>query len=252
MGKIMTFHFGLTARIGHGFTLAAVSMAVSAIVVPTSATAATVIENFDSGSLSPQWVRVGNGNINIGAQAAHDGARGSVNAQNWYYRTDLAPTGEYSAWVRALGGRAYLGFGSDATGTSSFVLAPNSNQLLFQDNAGYNFSPLASSSFSFVNGGWYLAKLSFGASTVGSVYAADGTTLLASLTAPTTVRANNGGLAFRNFGSNMDTLSVASAAVGAVPEPGTWAMMILGFGMVGGAMRRRKAAGAARVAVRFA
>ncbi|MEL6875314.1 MAG: PEPxxWA-CTERM sorting domain-containing protein, partial [Pseudomonadota bacterium] len=26
-----------------------------------------------------------------------------------------------------------------------------------------------------------------------------------------------------------------------VPEPGTWAMMILGFGLVGGAMRRRKA-----------
>ncbi|MEM8917437.1 MAG: PEPxxWA-CTERM sorting domain-containing protein [Pseudomonadota bacterium] len=29
--------------------------------------------------------------------------------------------------------------------------------------------------------------------------------------------------------------------VAAVPEPGTWAMMILGFGLVGGAMRRRRA-----------
>jgi hypothetical protein len=28
----------------------------------------------------------------------------------------------------------------------------------------------------------------------------------------------------------------------AVPEPSTWAMMLLGFGMVGVAVRRRKAA----------
>jgi hypothetical protein len=26
---------------------------------------------------------------------------------------------------------------------------------------------------------------------------------------------------------------------GAVPEPATWAMMLVGFGVVGGAMRRR-------------
>lgn len=27
---------------------------------------------------------------------------------------------------------------------------------------------------------------------------------------------------------------------GAVPEPATWAMMIVGFGMVGGVLRRRR------------
>jgi hypothetical protein len=37
-------------------------------------------------------------------------------------------------------------------------------------------------------------------------------------------------------------LSVTSSAVstGAVPEPATWAMMILGFGLVGGALRSRR------------
>jgi len=29
----------------------------------------------------------------------------------------------------------------------------------------------------------------------------------------------------------------------AVPEPGTWAMLVLGFGLVGATMRRRKAYG---------
>ncbi|RYE66863.1 MAG: PEP-CTERM sorting domain-containing protein [Oxalobacteraceae bacterium] len=33
---------------------------------------------------------------------------------------------------------------------------------------------------------------------------------------------------------------IGAGATGAVPEPSTWAMLILGFGAVGGAMRRRK------------
>ena len=54
------------------------------------------------------------------------------------------------------------------------------------------------------------------------------------------------------FGGQLNTLTVngvsrgngsyggqLSFTPGAVPEPATWGMMILGFGMVGGAMRRR-------------
>ena len=35
---------------------------------------------------------------------------------------------------------------------------------------------------------------------------------------------------------------------GGVPEPATWAMMILGFGLIGGALRQRQAATKVRVA----
>ena len=38
-----------------------------------------------------------------------------------------------------------------------------------------------------------------------------------------------------SYGGALDNVSVT----GAVPEPATWAMMILGFGLIGGAMRRR-------------
>ena len=35
----------------------------------------------------------------------------------------------------------------------------------------------------------------------------------------------------------------ATSAVAAVPEPGTWAMMLVGFGAIGGTLRRRRRAG---------
>jgi hypothetical protein len=50
-----------------------------------------------------------------------------------------------------------------------------------------------------------------------------------------------------SFGGN---ISFAPAG-GAIPEPATWALMILGFGLVGGMMRRR-AGTPANVNVRFA
>lgn len=39
---------------------------------------------------------------------------------------------------------------------------------------------------------------------------------------------------------------------GAVPEPGTWAMMLFGFGAIGFAMRRRRQTSGDRIRVRFA
>jgi hypothetical protein len=52
------------------------------------------------------------------------------------------------------------------------------------------------------------------------------------------VYANSG---FGNFsGFDYAFRTYADDATGAVPEPATWAMMIMGFGLVGGAMRRRQ------------
>ena len=51
------------------------------------------------------------------------------------------------------------------------------------------------------------------------------------------------------FGTNNETsdgFSLVSLSVAAVPEPSTWAMLIVGFGLVGGAMRRKAAPAIAR------
>lgn len=59
---------------------------------------------------------------------------------------------------------------------------------------------------------------------------------------------SNGGFAY-----SLDTLiygesaAVTGPMTGAAPEPGTWAMMIGGFGMAGGALRRRKSSVTTRV-----
>lgn len=42
------------------------------------------------------------------------------------------------------------------------------------------------------------------------------------------------------FGVRSVAIETPMGAVGAVPEPGTWAMMLLGFGAIGGALRRRR------------
>ena len=44
------------------------------------------------------------------------------------------------------------------------------------------------------------------------------------------------------FTSSANSFEFDNLSVAAVPEPATWALMIGGFGMVGGAMRRRKVA----------
>ncbi len=45
---------------------------------------------------------------------------------------------------------------------------------------------------------------------------------------------------FRLSGSYLLAHSVTTATVGAVPEPATWAMMLVGFGMMGATMRYRR------------
>lgn len=55
-----------------------------------------------------------------------------------------------------------------------------------------------------------------------------------------TANANTTTLSFVNTaGAGNEGVFLDAVSVVAVPEPGTWALLILGFGLVGGAMRRR-------------
>jgi PEP-CTERM motif len=53
-------------------------------------------------------------------------------------------------------------------------------------------------------------------------------------------------VAYEPVGAGVSTGNIGATFVSSVPEPATWAMMILGFGMVGYAMRRRRSMELAR------
>lgn len=148
------------------------------------------IEDFEIGiwPWSPWVVEQAGGTVD--AAYAHSGARGIYNVA-WHYRTDVlfgtSPGQELSWWVRpdsAIGGRAYLGFASDASGTRSFVIAPNAGDIRFQDNPGYTYTELTTSPQAFTANAWYRAVVVYqgGGMYEGRLYDSDGVTLLNSVT----------------------------------------------------------------------
>ena len=52
---------------------------------------------------------------------------------------------------------------------------------------------------------------------------------------------NIGTFALSSIVAGNSTLTIAAAPVGGVPEPASWALMLTGFALVGGTMRRRAA-----------
>jgi hypothetical protein len=171
-----------------------------------------VVESFDSGSLNSAWNTTSG---TIATTHAHDGSYGIMDT-GWIYRTDVSiHVGTViSGWVRsnaAASGRLYLGFDASSSGCKSFVAGFNvGGDIRFQNNVSYGHSELTVQSFSWTTGGWYYMEIEILAGGVaeGRLYAADGVTLLGSLT-ESYGTIGSGGVALRSFGNvSFDTLSI--------------------------------------------
>ena len=150
-------------------------------------------------------------------------APGNVAAPGIYNFTDFSVTS--SAFGRPVGsvsGGQYLAGGFSTVLPYSFTW--NGSAVTFWDSAGFN-------TFN-----WWVFTSTANSNDAHFFAYAPG-----NINDPTSAALYNGG----EQSSGRVTVSVAGAT-GAVPEPATWAMMLAGFGIIGGAMRRRQ-----RVSVSF-
>jgi hypothetical protein len=202
----------------NGYTLVASegSVSVTSATFNVTTNNGTVIENFTNGLSNYYYVGNSYPLVGIASYAAHPGtaSEGLVDEGdgNWYFRQDsgavITPGSTVSVWVQLSGaanGRAYFGFGTNyPSGLDSVVLAPNTNQFIIQNNAGFeSFTNLAAVTQTYTANTWYLMQVQWGTSgkVIADLYASNGTTLLNSVTAATG-DTTAGTFAFRATGSN--------------------------------------------------
>ena len=222
-------------------------------VTALGAAQATVVEPFTGGQLSaPGWSQ------GIGADAsiylttaAPDGSYGiALSEGQWSYNTSIsfAAGQTLSAWINpgpgpatpgfdyAQGGRLYVGFDAGAAGAFSFVAASDDGKLGFQNNAGYASDAYVNSTDVTYGDQWYLLTVGLsndGHTATANLFGTDGTTLISSLT-ETGLTLNATGIALRGTGG------AAVTSIGVVPEPASYALALVGLGLVGAVARRRR------------
>jgi PEP-CTERM motif len=132
-------------------------------------------------------------------------------------------------------GTALFQLNSSPTPDYVNTVLPGSDQFGFNNVAGvFDGTPGVASTINFGEG--IVASLNIVANGLGFTQFSSPTLFTGSANAPTFL---TGSFTLNNpfFGNGTLTISPIASAV---PEPTTWAMMIVGFGLVGGAMRFRR------------
>ncbi len=207
---------------GSGYTLVASlgSRTASSSSFNVATATSTIIEGFESSST--YYIVGGRSTPDyLSTTARHDGAYGLVTppSDNWIYRNDAAVQvkqgDSISVWLQFSGaadGRAYFGFGASSAGTLSLVAAPNTGQFLIQNNSGWGYTNIGAVNQTWQANHWYRLEVDWGTSgkIVGKLFDSNGTTLLQTVTASTSV-ITSGGIAFRatgNYNKFWDTVTV--------------------------------------------
>ena len=159
----------------------------------------TVIEDFESGWPRTGWTTVGGwGSLST---TRYEGSYAALNPDWSYYTGAKIAIGDtVGMWIRGGSGRAYLGFDSSSSGTKSFVVAYNTGDIRFQNNASWSYSELNTTSMSIPTGQWlYMAvTLNSTTSATGRLYNSSGT-LLGSVSQTYSSISGTGYVAIRSF-----------------------------------------------------
>jgi hypothetical protein len=168
-------------------------------------------EDFEHGNEGLYAQQTPGDNMAVSGGSAHTGSFGAEfvsGASGWRTRFDLptSPGHQYRAYVRAFGpiagaGRTYIGVGAAAGGAFSAVFAPNTSEIILQDNSGYGFTDVVAAPFVPAPFDWYILALDWrrnGQMRV-KIYDESGINLLAQTAAANTGFNTAGGLAIRGF-----------------------------------------------------
>lgn len=195
----------------------AVAALIASAAMPAYAAELIMNGNFEAGATG--FTTTGNVDVLSGADyVINAGASGSSGAQSNHF--------------------ASFGSGNDAgTGVvfqSFATVAGAIYTLSFEYGAFNSTSQQLSYSLTGVPGASVL-PITTGTSNLDSLFTSF-TTTFTGTGAPTTLRFESTSAA----GDNADVLLDNVSVTGAVPEPGTWAMMLMGFAMVGAGLRGRR------------
>lgn len=194
----------------------------------------------------------------LGAVAGIAASASAVTVANYSFESPVQGSGyTYSPVVS--GNVFNSGAGVQGNGSAwGFAAAPDGVQTAFLQSYYSSFGTIAMDVTGLVNGGKYTVSFSiadrggyydnpvsvaFNTTNLGT-FAAPSTAWTGFTTAQFTATGTTGTLLFAvgpNTGYDADIGLDAVSITGGVPEPASWALMIGGFGLVGSAMRRRRA-----------
>src|SRR5262249_52202927 len=182
----------------------------------------TIIEDFGSGGLSAYTTVLRFSpfaEVSPGAGPPRGNCLLKHGGYEWLIRNDdgvqVGQGQTLSVWTRFAGtadGRAYFGFGArppnfndflNTGGMLSLVAAPNTGQLLLQQNRGFQHVTLGAAKQEYVADHWYRMEVTWvvGGNLTGKLFDSDGSTLLQTVTGSSTAF-SSGGIAFRAFGGD--------------------------------------------------
>ncbi|MCZ4344052.1 PEPxxWA-CTERM sorting domain-containing protein [Sphingomonadaceae bacterium G21617-S1] len=167
-----------------------------------------------TGTTTSGFVNIGNANLYGGAGGA--GQFGTVNGNPATIQLSQS-VNYFGLWGSALDGNNAVALYNDDTLLGSFAL-----QSVLQNDAGFN-------------SGYYGNP--FGGGNSGELYAFFNFQSDSAFNRVQLVQNGGGGFEF-------DNLTVGTSVVSSAPEPATWAMLLLGFGLVGATLRARPKANA--------
>ena len=217
-----------------------VAGAMLALVMPAFASAATTLYGtralFNAANPGVPTETFEAANVAAGSATSYSGTLSSATNNSVFATGSVRPgfllTTTTAAGVLQPTGDIYVGNGFGGNPTKGV----SSN--LFSDNLNLGFAPSITAfgidleGFGGVNGPW-VVNLRSGASTIATFNLATG----GFFGVTSTIAFDSVYLDKPDTGGVLDNLSFGVAA--SVPEPASWALMIVGFGMVGASVRRR-------------